>query len=83
MSIDHIKTVGVLGAGTMGNGIAHVFARSGFQVKPAGTRPGSLGSLVGQKLGTPILSITFLKPSDPTADWNATKDAILAVIAAA
>src|SRR5437762_10391304 len=27
-----IKTVGVLGAGTMGNGIAHVFARSGFQV---------------------------------------------------
>jgi len=32
MSIDHIKIVGVLGAGTMGNGIAHVFARSGFQV---------------------------------------------------
>src|SRR5437764_7057693 len=27
-----IKSVGVLGAGTMGNGIAHVFARSGFQV---------------------------------------------------
>src|SRR2546423_7588476 len=27
-----IKTVGVLGAGTMGNGIAHVFAKSGFQV---------------------------------------------------
>jgi 3-hydroxybutyryl-CoA dehydrogenase len=27
-----IKTVGVVGAGTMGNGIAHVFARSGFQV---------------------------------------------------
>jgi 3-hydroxybutyryl-CoA dehydrogenase len=27
-----IKTVGVLGAGTMGNGIAHVFARSGYQV---------------------------------------------------
>ena len=32
MSIEQIKTVGVLGAGTMGNGIAHVFARSGFQV---------------------------------------------------
>ena len=32
MSIHHIKIVGVLGAGTMGNGIAHVFARSGFQV---------------------------------------------------
>ena len=27
-----IKTVAVLGAGTMGNGIAHVAARSGFQV---------------------------------------------------
>ena len=27
-----IKCVGVVGAGTMGNGIAHVFARSGFSV---------------------------------------------------
>ena len=27
-----IKTVGVVGAGTMGNGIAHVFARSGYKV---------------------------------------------------
>jgi 3-hydroxybutyryl-CoA dehydrogenase len=27
-----IKRVGVVGAGTMGNGIAHVFARSGFDV---------------------------------------------------
>ncbi|MFP5229237.1 MAG: 3-hydroxybutyryl-CoA dehydrogenase [Acidobacteriota bacterium] len=27
-----IKTVGVIGAGTMGNGIAHVFARSGYHV---------------------------------------------------
>lgn len=27
-----ITTVGILGAGTMGSGIAHVFARSGFQV---------------------------------------------------
>ncbi|HUJ30920.1 MAG TPA: 3-hydroxybutyryl-CoA dehydrogenase [Candidatus Acidoferrum sp.] len=32
MAADAIKTVGVLGAGTMGNGIAHVFARSGFKV---------------------------------------------------
>src|SRR6201986_3320447 len=27
-----IVTVGVVGAGTMGSGIAHVFARSGFRV---------------------------------------------------
>jgi 3-hydroxybutyryl-CoA dehydrogenase len=32
VSIDSIKTVAVLGAGTMGNGIAHVFARSGYNV---------------------------------------------------
>ncbi len=32
MTIDSIKTVAVLGAGTMGNGIAHVFARAGYRV---------------------------------------------------
>ena len=32
MAIDSIKTVAVLGAGTMGNGIAHVFARAGYSV---------------------------------------------------
>ena len=32
MSIDTIKTVAVLGSGTMGNGIAHVFARAGYKV---------------------------------------------------
>jgi 3-hydroxybutyryl-CoA dehydrogenase len=32
MSADGIKTVAVLGAGTMGNGIAHVFARAGYKV---------------------------------------------------
>jgi 3-hydroxybutyryl-CoA dehydrogenase len=32
VSIGSIKTVAVLGAGTMGNGIAHVFARAGYSV---------------------------------------------------
>ncbi|HVM75664.1 MAG TPA: 3-hydroxybutyryl-CoA dehydrogenase [Candidatus Saccharimonadales bacterium] len=32
MNLESIKTVAVLGAGTMGNGIAHVFARAGFRV---------------------------------------------------
>ncbi len=31
MSVHQIKTVAVLGAGTMGNGIAHVFARAGYK----------------------------------------------------
>jgi 3-hydroxybutyryl-CoA dehydrogenase len=30
--MNKIKVVGVVGAGTMGNGIAHLFARGGFQV---------------------------------------------------
>jgi 3-hydroxybutyryl-CoA dehydrogenase len=30
--MDQIRTVAVLGAGTMGNGIAHVFARAGYKV---------------------------------------------------
>jgi len=32
VNLDSIKTVAVLGAGTMGNGIAHVFARAGYNV---------------------------------------------------
>src|SRR5258705_5029681 len=32
MNVEGIKTVAVLGAGTMGNGIAHVFARAGYKV---------------------------------------------------
>jgi 3-hydroxybutyryl-CoA dehydrogenase len=31
-TVDRIQTVAVLGAGTMGNGIAHVFARAGYKV---------------------------------------------------
>jgi 3-hydroxybutyryl-CoA dehydrogenase len=32
LTLAEIKTVAVLGAGTMGNGIAHVFARAGYKV---------------------------------------------------
>jgi 3-hydroxybutyryl-CoA dehydrogenase len=32
MTVDEIKTVAILGAGTMGNGIAHTFARAGYSV---------------------------------------------------
>ena len=32
LNVDQIRTVAVLGGGTMGNGIAHVFARCGYAV---------------------------------------------------
>jgi len=32
VSSSEIKKIGVVGAGTMGNGIAHVFSQSGFDV---------------------------------------------------
>ncbi|HWR36071.1 MAG TPA: 3-hydroxybutyryl-CoA dehydrogenase [Clostridia bacterium] len=32
MGVSDIRNVGVIGAGTMGNGIAHVFAKSGYSV---------------------------------------------------
>ena len=31
--MDAVRFIGVVGAGTMGNGIAHVFARGGFDVR--------------------------------------------------
>lgn len=37
-----IKTVGVIGAGTMGNGIAHVLARSGYHVLLVEAQQGAL-----------------------------------------
>ena len=37
-----IKRVGVIGAGTMGNGIAQVFAQSGFEVRVCDAIPAAL-----------------------------------------
>ncbi|NPA79424.1 MAG: 3-hydroxybutyryl-CoA dehydrogenase [Thermotogae bacterium] len=42
MRLEDIKTVGVVGAGTMGNGIAHVFALAGYKVKLADVSEGYL-----------------------------------------
>jgi 3-hydroxybutyryl-CoA dehydrogenase len=41
-----IKTVGVLGAGTMGSGIAQVFARNGFEVHLVDNQPSHLQKAV-------------------------------------
>ncbi len=43
-----IKTVGVIGAGTMGSGIAHVFARAGFNVLLCDVEQRFLESALGQ-----------------------------------
>jgi len=37
-----MKTIAVIGAGTMGNGIAHVFAQNGFQVHLIDTQESAL-----------------------------------------
>ncbi|HSZ17706.1 MAG TPA: 3-hydroxybutyryl-CoA dehydrogenase [Terracidiphilus sp.] len=43
-----IRTVGIVGAGTMGSGIAHVFARSGFSVLLCDLEEPFLARAVGQ-----------------------------------
>lgn len=67
--------------------LAEIFARhSGFPVRPSdkiAPTPGSLGSWVGRTLGTPILTLEYLRGSDPWTDWLTTREAILAVILAA
>jgi 3-hydroxybutyryl-CoA dehydrogenase len=42
-----IKTVGVVGAGTMGNGIAQVFAQAGYATRLCDTFPGALDKALG------------------------------------
>ena len=41
-----VQRIAVIGAGTMGNGIAHVFAQAGFQVSLADTRPEQLDTAI-------------------------------------
>ena len=38
-----IHKIGVIGAGTMGNGIAQVFAQSGFDVRLCDAQPAEIG----------------------------------------
>lgn len=48
MNAEDINRVAVIGAGTMGNGIAHVFAQHGYQVTLVDIDPGFLDRAVGR-----------------------------------
>src|SRR5690606_33281015 len=41
-SVQNITRIGIVGAGTMGNGIAQVFAQAGFDVRLIDTTPAAL-----------------------------------------
>jgi 3-hydroxybutyryl-CoA dehydrogenase len=47
MNMSDIKKIGVVGAGTMGNGIAQVFAQSGYEVKLCDAVPAALDRAKG------------------------------------
>src|ERR1051325_8542342 len=64
-----IKTVGVVGAGTMGNGIAQSFAQAGFAVRLGDVAPAVLDrgrAAVGQRLAK-ILEKGKLSAADKDA----------------
>jgi len=44
------------------------------------TTPGSLGSYVGRDRGIPLLTVEFRKGSDPQADWNRIRAALIDAI---
>ena len=64
-----VKTIAVVGAGTMGNGIAHVFAQAGFQVNLIDVNAGQLTAAlatISKNLDRQIAKST-LKDEDKTA----------------
>jgi len=76
-----IKTVGVIGSGTMGNGIAHVFAQTGYQVilvdidqkfldKGLATIGKNLDRQVAKGKITEEVKITTLSRLTPTTNLN-------------
>lgn len=62
----------------------HFSIESGMPLTPSSEfapTPGSLGSYVGRDRRTPLLTIEFLKGSDPKTDWERVRSAVLNAIA--
>ena len=89
-----IKTIAIIGAGQMGNGIAHVFALKGFEVllsdisqeqikKGLATIEQSLGRQVNKGLITADQKAAALALIKPAADIDALKNVDLVIEAAA
>ena len=90
MKADDIKKVGVVGAGTMGNGIAHVFALKGYDVvlvdiskdlldKAIATVTGNLDRQVKKEIIKPEDRDATLARIKPTTDLADLKDCQLVV----
>ena len=89
-----MQTIAVLGAGTMGNGIAQVFAQNGFQVHLIDVSNDALGSAIATieknlnrmvekgVLESPVIEKTLANIKTFTALPEAVKDAYLVVEAA-
>jgi 3-hydroxybutyryl-CoA dehydrogenase len=88
-----IHTVGVVGAGTMGSGIAHVFARSGFRVLLCDVEQrfldralASIRTNLGREAAKNIISESEIEPAlqriEPTTDREALSAADFVVEAA-
>ncbi len=88
-----IKTIGVIGAGQMGNGIAHVFALNGYDVllndidgeritAALGVIEGNLGRQVAKAMIKSDAAKTALARINPAGDFPALADCDLVVEAA-
>lgn len=93
MSVDTIKEVTVIGSGTMGNGIAQVFAMTGYSVKlidineaaltkAVASISGSLDRLVKKETITETAKSDALKKIEATSDLQKAKGSQLVIEAA-
>ncbi len=90
MTAADIKAVGVVGAGTMGNGIAHVFAQSGYDVTLVDTNDAltqraveNIGKNIDRQIKKGVIEEsgkeTILKRIAQSSDLSATKSCQLVV----